>query len=371
MALQLTVFVGALYVFLVGVNGLGHGFELMGGGALDSFFAATSNPFLALLIGILATSIVQSSSVTTSLVVALAAAPDNPLPLESAVPMIIGANFGTTVTNTVVSLAHITDRKAFGRAFAVSTVDDFFNLWTAAIVLPLEIATGFLRRTATLLTDQLGGFDGIAYESPIRAALEFALAPIVGALQLVSTRPSTVGGLLVLTSAFLIFTSLTLLVRTLRDAVRDRVQRMVERALARNALLAMLVGLLATVMVQSSSITLSLLVPLAGAGLLSLRRAYPVVLGANLGTTVTALLAAVGTTGVNARAGMTIAFVHMLFNLVGILLFFPIRRLRVVPQRGSRWIASIALRSPLWAIAWVVVLFYGIPASLALLCGRP
>jgi sodium-dependent phosphate cotransporter len=173
--------------------------------------------------------------------------------------------------------------------------------------------------------------------------------------------------LLLATSAVLIFGSLMFLVRMLGHALRNRVSRMVERALARSALLAMSIGLLATVMVQSSSITLSLLVPLAGAGLLSLRKAYPVVLGANLGTTVTALLAALGTAGPNASAGLTIALVHMLFNLVGILLFFPIAALREIPQGGSRWLASVAEKSPGWAVLWVIALFYGLPAGLAFL----
>jgi solute carrier family 34 (sodium-dependent phosphate cotransporter) len=80
---------------------LGTGFKSLSQGVLDSFFAATENPFVGLMIGILATTLVQSSSVTTSTIVGLVAAPLNPLPLANAVPMIMGANIGTTVTNTM------------------------------------------------------------------------------------------------------------------------------------------------------------------------------------------------------------------------------------------------------------------------------
>ncbi len=111
-----------LYIFLVGVNGLGKGFEALGGGLLDSFFAATENPFMGLMVGILATTLVQSSSVTTATIVGFVAAPDNPLPVINAVPMIMGANIGTTVTNTVAALAHMGRKEEFRRAFAVHLV---------------------------------------------------------------------------------------------------------------------------------------------------------------------------------------------------------------------------------------------------------
>ncbi len=124
-----------LYVFLVGVNGLSKGFQALGGGLLDSFFSATENPFMGLMVGILATTLVQSSSVSTSLIVALVAAPDNPVPVANAVPMIMGANIGTTVTNTLVSLGHIGRSDEFRRAFAVATCHDFFNFMAVAVFL--------------------------------------------------------------------------------------------------------------------------------------------------------------------------------------------------------------------------------------------
>ena len=81
------VVVALLYVFLVAVNGLGAGFRALGEGVLDSFFAATENPFVGLMIGILATTLVQSSSVTTAMIVGLVAAPENPIPVANAVDL--------------------------------------------------------------------------------------------------------------------------------------------------------------------------------------------------------------------------------------------------------------------------------------------
>ena len=101
-----------LFVFLVGVRALGDGFKLLGAGVLESFFLATANPFVGLMVGILATTLVQSSSVTTSMVVGLVAAPENPLPVMNAIPMIMGANIGTTVTNTIVSWLTLVTRES-------------------------------------------------------------------------------------------------------------------------------------------------------------------------------------------------------------------------------------------------------------------
>ena len=124
---SLLVVFGLLFVFLVGVRGLGSGFRLLGEDLIQSFFTATENPFMGLLVGLLATTVVQSSSVTTAMIVGLVAAPENPLPLLNAVPMIMGANIGTTVTNTIVALGHIGRREEFERAFPVAICHDVFN----------------------------------------------------------------------------------------------------------------------------------------------------------------------------------------------------------------------------------------------------
>ena len=172
------VVVALLYVFLVAVNGLGAGFRSLGEGVLDSFFAATENPFVGLMIGILATTLVQSSSVTTAMIVGLVAAPENPIPVANAVPMIMGANIGTTVTNTIASLAHMGRKEEFRRAFSVATVHDFFNYMAVLVLLPLEMATGYLQRMAVALTSMLSGVGGGDYDSPIKNAIKAGGAPI-------------------------------------------------------------------------------------------------------------------------------------------------------------------------------------------------
>jgi sodium-dependent phosphate cotransporter len=356
--------VALLFVFLLGVNGLGDGFKSLGRDALEAFFTATENPFMALIVGILATTLVQSSSVTTSLIVALVAAPENPLPIANAVPMVMGANIGTTVTNTLVSLAYMGRREEFHRAFSVATCHDFFNYMAVVVLLPLEMATGYLRAAAESLARLLTGFGGLEYDSPIKGALKAALKPIKDVLHALTDSERLQAILLIVLSGILIYIALMLLVRVMRQAMHSRVEVIVTRGLHKAPLFAIVVGILVTVMVQSSSITTSLMVPLAGAGLITLAQAFPITIGANIGTTITALLAALAVTGPNARAGIVIALVHLLFNLSATLLIYPAERVRNIPLKAATKLADVAVESRRWAFFYVVLLFYGLPILL-------
>ena len=353
---------GLLFVFLVGVRGLGGGFRLLGEDLIQSFFTATENPFMGLLVGLLATTVVQSSSVTTAMIVGLVAAPENPLPLLNAVPMVMGANIGTTVTATIVALGHIGRREEFERAFPVAICHDVFNYLAVLVLLPLELFTGFLQSTAGWLTGSLGNFGGFVYRSPLSTVLGLGLAPISAVNEALFTTEGSQAVFLIMVSGFLIFGALFFIVKVMSGAVQSRVESAVNKALGVNAVVSILIGVLVTIMVQSSSITTSLLVPLAGAGLLRLERAFPVTLGANIGTTVTGFLAAMAVTGVNATAGLQIALVHLFFNLSGTLMIYPIPAVRNIPLRISRRITRLAVRSRRLTLVGIGLLFYGLPA---------
>ena len=353
-----------LYGFLVGVKGLGEGFKLLGGDFLELIFSSTENPFIGLVVGILATTIVQSSSVTTSMIVGLVAAPETPLPLANAVPMIMGANIGTTVTATVVSLAHMGRREEFERAFPVAVCHDVFNYVTVLVLLPMELLTGFLQRTSIGLGTLLEGYGGFDYDSPFASVLSGTLAPVERLAAWLFPATQAQGVALIVFAGGLIFTTLFLLVKVMRSLVRTRVELLVTNVLGSSAVLSMLVGMAVTVMVQSSSITTSLLVPLGAAGLLRLEQALPITIGANIGTTVTALLAALAVSGPNAIYGLEIALVHLMFNLAGTLIIYPLKATRSVPLKGARYLTTLALRSRKLTLLWVALLFYGVPALL-------
>jgi len=126
----------ALYFFLAGLSLMGGSFGALGGKGAGELFTITDNPIAGLMVGVLATVLVQSSSTSTSIVVGLVGA--DVLSPRQAIPIIMGANIGTSVTNTIVSMAHSGDRLELERAFSGATVHDMFNMLTVVTLLPLS-----------------------------------------------------------------------------------------------------------------------------------------------------------------------------------------------------------------------------------------
>lgn len=351
---------GFLYLFLVGVKGLETGIKVFGVDAAERIFGYVSSPVAGLFAGILATVLVQSSSVTTSTIVGLVGS--GSLSVAAAVPMIMGANIGTTVTNTLASLGHVRRGAEFKRAFAGATVHDFFNVFAVVVFLPLELATGFLSKSATVVSSLLAGSGSVAAapgKSPIKAAIKAPVALIEGSLTDLGLHRGWVGSLLLALALVSIFVALVFVTRNMRVLMAGRMEAGFNAVLGRGAGLgAMILGVVVTVAVQSSSITTSILVPLLGAGVITLENAYPVTLGANLGTTVTALLASLAA---DRPEALTIALTHTLFNVFGILAFYPVPLVRRLPLRAARALAEVATRRKRVVLAYLVAVFVVLP----------
>ncbi|HJF12630.1 Na/Pi symporter, partial [Corynebacterium falsenii] len=147
--------IGALYMLLVAIGVIGDGFKEMGSDTAKGLFDFATNPFIALFVGILATSIIQSSSTTTAIVVTMVAA--GAVPMEVAIPMVMGANIGTSVTNTLASLGHAGKDNEFKRAITAATVHDYFNLFAVIILLPIELIFHPIQHSAQWLSNALYG----------------------------------------------------------------------------------------------------------------------------------------------------------------------------------------------------------------------
>ena len=356
-AARAALVVALLYLFLTGVELLSGGFKTMGAGFVDGLFEGVSNPVAGLFVGLLATVLVQSSSVSTSVIVGLVAS--GVVGADEAVPMIMGANLGTTVTNTLASLGHTRRDLEFRRAFAAATVHDFFNILAVIVFLPLELATGYLSSTAGWITEQVIGSSGAEFNSPLKAAVKMPAGWVEDLLSGVGAGGNWMGGLMILTGLVFIFLALAYITRNMRLLVADRVEAAINRTLgAGSGFVAILLGAIITVSVQSSSITTSVLVPLAASGVLTLENIYPVTLGANVGTTITALMASLAT---GSPAAVTVAVVHTLFNLSGIALFYPIRALRRIPLRLAAGLADVAAERRSTAIIYAVGVFVVVP----------
>ncbi len=341
------VFLAALYAFFVSIDLMGSAFKLMGSGFATNLLHTAADPIAGLLIGLLVTSLVQSSSFTTSMVVGLVAA--GTIPMRVAIPILMGANIGTTVTNTIVSMGHVTRRHEFERAFAAGTVHDFFNVLAVIVLFPVEYFFHPIEFVATNLERLFVGAGGVHLVSPLKMVVKPATKWITHLIP---------HGLPVLGLALLaLFASLAQMVRVMRRVVLTRVESLFDRVLFRNDAAGFVLGWILTTLVQSSSATTSLIVPLVGAGVLTVRRIFAYTMGANLGTTITAILASLAT---GSTAALVVAFAHMVFNVFGIVLFYP---LRALPIAMATWVGRTAARSRRHALGVIgfYVLAYVIP----------
>ena len=348
-----------LYAFLISISLMSHAFKVFGNEFAETLIRTTSNPFIGFFVGLLATSIVQSSGTTTSMIVAFVAS--GVLGVRSAIPIIMGANIGTTVTNTLVALGHFTRREEFKRAFACSTMHDFFNILTAMILLPIELSTHYLERTAGFLATRFCEFSGITTKNPLDAIIK----PAVNASERFFLEflhlPLKVASIFMLILALVIlFLSLFYAVKIMRSLVMRRAEVIMNNILGSNAVFVMLMGVIFTIIVRSSSVTTAILVPIVASGILSIENAFPITLGANLGTTFTAIIASL--TG--NPAAVTIAFAHLIFNLTGIIIIYPIKAIRRIPLIMARKMGEMAQKKPTYAFLYVLTVFFVIPALL-------
>lgn len=332
-----------IYFFLLSIKLLGHSFKLFGKDFAEAMLQMTANPFAGLLIGIVATSLIQSSSTTTSIVVGMVAG--NALTLSNAIPIIMGANIGTTVTNTLVSMGHISNKGELRRAFSAGIVHDFFNICAVIVLFPIELKFGIIEKTATVMEDVFAGAGGLKMFNPLKAILN----PVISVIDSIISQLPYSAIIMLVVSIVGLFVALTFLIKTIRSLVLDKLEIIINKYLFRNDVLGFALGILLTFIVQSSSVTTSLIIPLAGAGVITIRQIFPYTLGANIGTTGTAILAALATQN---HFAVTVAFAHLVFNVFGIVLLYP---LKSIPIWLAEYVGKISSKSKRNLVIFIVV----------------
>lgn len=361
--LQWVAVVGLVYVILLAVGMIGSGFKTATGGQAKELFEFASNPFIALIIGTVCTALIQSSSTVTSIIVGLVA---GGLPVATAIPMIMGANIGTTITNTLVSLGHVRDKDEFRRAFGAATVHDFFNLMAVVVFLPLEIMFGFLEKISAYVTGLIAGGDsmsmkGLNFIKPITKPVINTVKDTIASMGFEKT---SVGVIAIVIGIALIFLAITYIGKLLKSLMVGRAKQILHSAIGRGPVSGITSGAAVTVLVQSSSTTTSLMVPLVGSGVFTVRDIYPFTLGANIGTTITALLAATAVTGENGALALQIAIVHLFYNTLAVLVIYGAPFLRNIPLVASHKLATVATEHKLYALAYILGVFFVIPGIL-------
>ncbi|CAL8126774.1 unnamed protein product [Orchesella dallaii] len=431
-----------LYFFVCSLDCLSLGFRVLGGRTTGNIFRESTfleNPIVGVMVGILTTVLVQSSSTSTSIIVSMVAAEF--LKVHVAVPIIMGANIGTSITNTIVSLTQVGDRNQFRRAFAGATVHDMFNWLTVICLLIIEVTTGYLEKVTGSIMDSLvdenstsGGeieilgvitkpfvnlivqIDKKVLEcwsninctdhdnsSLIKAncakssskKLELTFLPMDGSpkydIYQDDTTTSTTavpsafkectflfaklgwgdtlaGAIILIGSLVVLCLCLIMIVKILNSVLQGQIAIVIKKTLNAKipyvpwitGYLALVVGAVMTFLVQSSSVFTSALTPLVGIGVLSVERVYPLTLGSNIGTTTTALIASMAAEGDSFKPSMQIALCHLLFNLTGIALFYPIPFMRF-PIRMAKFLGDTTAKYRWFAIVYMVLMFIALP----------
>lgn len=398
-----------LYFFLLGLDLLGSSAKVLGGCAAGHLFGDDTNPIAGLMIGVLSTVLLQSSSTSTSIIVSLVGA--DSMSVKQAIYMIMGANIGTTVTNTIVAMGQIGDPDQLERAFAGATVHDIFNYCTVAILLPVEAATGYLfYLTRAMLPSSVG--KGDKWNGPLKVIVTPLSDLIIKANKKVSEEIATgkkescddfypvyctdgivdyknckkigliacdkasgkcpvffqdganqsddqvSGGVCLFLALVILVVCLIGLVTLLQKMLLGTSTRIIYKATNINPYIAMLIGMGITILVQSSSITTSALTPLVGMGVLHIDQMLPLTLGANIGTTFTAILASLVSSSVNA---LQVSLCHLFFNLTGIVIWYPVPFMRRIILNGAIALGKATRIWRLFPLAWIAIMFFIVP----------
>jgi sodium-dependent phosphate cotransporter len=269
----------------------------------------------------------------------------------------MGANVGTTITSTIVSLGFINKKKEFRRAVAAGTYHDFFNILTVIILFPMQYYYGFLSHLSETITHQFFSSSSTTTENQVRHFWT-GFNPVIDFL--VNTISN--GFILAILSFSLLFTSIILFRRILSNILLVRSQDRFSRFFFKNKFKSFGWGLVTTALIRSSTVTTSLVVPLVAQKIVTLRNAAPFILGANIGTTITAFIAA--TLNSNLASATSLAIAHFLFNLIGTLIFFPIPALREIPIKLASELGKLTLKYRLVGFVYILSTFFFIPFSL-------
>jgi sodium-dependent phosphate cotransporter len=359
---------GLIYLLICAVSIISRGFAGLGTDAAHSMFAFAEHPLVGLSVGLLGTVLIQSSTTTTAIAVTAVGA--GALPIRSAIPVILGANVGTTVTTSLVALTFIGNRTEFRRALGASTIHDFYNWLALLIFFPIELIWHPLEHWSKSLTDALYGSGWLPNPAHFNF-IHYATRPLVnGVLRVTSHLNDTLGPLFtIVIGALLILAAVRYLGKLLKLLMVGRARDVLIKAVGQNAYLAMASGMGVTVLTQSSTITTSVLVPFAGAGILTPAQIYPVTVGANLGTTFTVVFAAFAVVGQDAKIGLQAAFVHLLYNVFAIIVIYVIPILRPVPLFCAQTLARNAAERKWVMAAYLITVFIVLPAMVIVLVG--
>ncbi|KAK5980560.1 hypothetical protein GCK32_008513 [Trichostrongylus colubriformis] len=346
-----------LFLYICSLSNLSTAFSLLGSRGLGKAIKASpliNDPISAVMVGMMATVILQSATTTINVLVGMIAA--DMLTVHDAIPVMMGSELGGTLVNAIVSLAYSGKPEEFRRAFAAATLADVFNVCCIFIILPLELATGFIEKLSWLIVDPLIAEQGISLKT-----VDLLTDP-VNRMILEVNEPE-------LRNA------------TIDDDYFPPDHSFVYRCVFKNAkyvrgllgkecpgrwkfctgYTVMLVGMIITLAIQSNNIFSSALTPLVGSGVITLEQMYPLVLGSNIGGSFSAVLAALTADGSRFEKTLQMAVCQVLYNVIGTFMFYLIPWTRALPIYLSRRLGEITDQYRWFIVVFILLFFVLIP----------
>ena len=368
---------------------------MMGGGMKSSFkhdvsawlaaHAGELDELTAFVMGVLGTSLVQSSSTVTSM--AVVATQEGVIPLGAiavAIGIVHGANLGTSVTSSIVAFFASTrsltgnpfrdlkrllfERRlpGFRGAVSAATVHGLFNaILVTGILLAVEIPFGLIHRASAASAGAVSSAVGSAGE-----ALDLFhwispktwTKPVVTALLDLGIP----GWAVAAASMVLLFVAIRGFAKRMQSGLLaggdNDPETIGVRLLGKRPIDTFIRGLLLTLLVQSSSVTTAMVVPLAALGLFSLKRVFPFILGANIGTTTTAVIVAASSAGdAGFEIGMTVALCHFYLNCTAVILVVTVPGLKTSVLTVTGWLAEMAAEVPAVLVLYLALLAVALP----------
>merc|ERR1712022_90542 len=279
---------------------------------------------------------------------------------------------------------------------------DMFNFLTVLVFLPLEAMTGYLYNLSLAI---INSSPGLASGEKPPDILKALTKPFTKSIISIDKKQITkiaegkegsymlkhflgmghedmsdgVAGVIILIVALTVLcVTLFLIVYTLKSLLKGRIAVWLHKSVNGNVpdikcggltipmgwvagYLSILTGLSITLCVQSSSITTSALTPLVGVGVIKIERMFPTVLGANIGTCVTGLLAALAADGAKLAYTLRVAYAHLLFNITGIFIWYVIWPLRAIPINAAKFLGNTTAKYRWFALAYLAMCFFIIP----------
>jgi len=347
---RILLILSIILLFLLAIDLMIFSLSSIGLGAARDLIQIAELPFISLFIGLLTTALIQSSSTITSIAVAMVAS--GTISLDSGIFVIMGANIGTTLTSDLISLSYITHKSKFRLAISAGVVHDFFNILTVIIIFPLEYYYKILSGSAMYITKLLHVRSADA-EVSLAKPVNSVIKPItVGIANLVDNY-WVVG----IVGIVLLFTAIKLFSRYSYKLLIGKSRYKLKSYIFNNPYKSFSWGLLITGALQSSSITTSLSVPLVATRKVSISSVFPFIMGANIGTTITALLAAI----FKSEAAVSLAIAHLIFNLLGVLIFLPFKGIRQIPVFLASQFGILASENRMIGFFYLIFTFFLIP----------